>query len=73
LAEAGAAVASPPPDAVTGAHVAITLLPAAAVANPVIFGDGVRGNGMPDRADLHADDTVIWTTTCRSRCLMVIM
>ena len=43
LAEAGAAVASSPPDAVTGAHVAVTLLPAAAVANSVLFGDGVAG------------------------------
>ena len=43
LAEAGAAVASSAPDAVTAAHVVITLLPAAAAANSVIFGDGVAG------------------------------
>ena len=41
LAAAGAAVASSAPEAMTGAHVVITILPTAAVVNSMIFGDGV--------------------------------
>jgi 3-hydroxyisobutyrate dehydrogenase-like beta-hydroxyacid dehydrogenase len=48
LAEAGAAVASSAPDAVTGAHAVITTLPTAAAVNSVIFGDGVAGASPED-------------------------
>jgi 3-hydroxyisobutyrate dehydrogenase-like beta-hydroxyacid dehydrogenase len=49
LAEAGAAVASSAPEAVTGAHVVITMLPTAAVVNSVIFGDGLA-DAFPEAA-----------------------
>jgi 3-hydroxyisobutyrate dehydrogenase len=41
LAEAGAAVAHSAVEAVTGAHVVITMLPTAGVVSSVIFGEGV--------------------------------
>jgi 3-hydroxyisobutyrate dehydrogenase len=41
LAEAGAVVASSPPEAVTGAQVVITMLPTADVVYEVIFAEGV--------------------------------